>query len=145
MKCNFQKTVCVQHTRTYKLTRTHTRSLKLAFCVICHTSTCYWVPHHCQKYKSKVCNSLSGAHDKQNSLCHITVVYAEVNVCVTLWSSPSHWGDIMQKQVMGGGDVIIHPVRKQWTINMILILRSKSHIMLLSHFPVEFIYWHILN
>ena len=25
---NFQKTVCVQHTRTYKLTRTHTRSLK---------------------------------------------------------------------------------------------------------------------
>lgn len=24
----FQKTVCVQHTRTYKLTRTHTRSLK---------------------------------------------------------------------------------------------------------------------
>ena len=28
MRCNFQKTVCVQHTRTYKLTRTHTRSLK---------------------------------------------------------------------------------------------------------------------
>ena len=24
----FQKTVCVQHTQTYKLTRTHTRSLK---------------------------------------------------------------------------------------------------------------------